>query len=168
MNLRPGDSPPIQLASGESHPDVYTGDTTHLDAIDCEGNMMAATPSGGWIPSSPVIEGLGFPLGTRGQMFYLNVKPRECTCAAQTPAHNTDPVSRNERWKTVYGFRNTRRRLSGSVDIAVFPQLRRLRYEICRKLLTRQIFTRGISRVHSIHTTPNPAALFLRGEFPIR
>jgi gamma-glutamyltranspeptidase/glutathione hydrolase len=34
--------------------------------------MVAATPSGGWIPSSPVIEGLGFPLGTRGQMFYLN------------------------------------------------------------------------------------------------
>jgi gamma-glutamyltranspeptidase/glutathione hydrolase len=51
---------------------AYDGDTTHLDAIDREGNMVAATPSGGWIPSSPVIEGLGFPLGTRGQMFYLN------------------------------------------------------------------------------------------------
>ena len=50
----------------------HTGDTTHLDAVDREGNMVAATPSGGWIQSSPVIEGLGFPLGTRGQMFYLN------------------------------------------------------------------------------------------------
>lgn len=46
-------------------------DTTQLDAIDSEGNMIAATPSGGWIPSSPVIPGLGFPLGTRGQMFVL-------------------------------------------------------------------------------------------------
>lgn len=34
--------------------------------------MIAATPSGGWFPSSPVIEGLGFPLGTRGQMFWLD------------------------------------------------------------------------------------------------
>jgi gamma-glutamyltranspeptidase/glutathione hydrolase len=52
--------------------EAYIGDTTHLDAVDRAGNMVAATPSGGWIPSSPVIAGLGFPLGTRGQMFYLN------------------------------------------------------------------------------------------------
>lgn len=51
---------------------AHVGDTTHLDAVDREGNMVAATPSGGWIGTSPVIKGLGFPLGTRGQMFYLN------------------------------------------------------------------------------------------------
>ena len=55
---------------GLSH--AHLGDTTHLDVIDREGNMVAATPSGGWLGSSPVIRGLGFPLGTRGQMFYLN------------------------------------------------------------------------------------------------
>ena len=32
-------------------PRVYTGDTTHLDVVDGEGNMFAATPSGGWIPT---------------------------------------------------------------------------------------------------------------------
>jgi gamma-glutamyltranspeptidase/glutathione hydrolase len=51
---------------------THLGDTTHLDAIDRQGNMVASTPSGGWIGSSPVIPGVGFPLGTRGQMFYLN------------------------------------------------------------------------------------------------
>ena len=51
---------------------AHVGDTTHLDAMDREGNMVAATPSGGWLGTSPVIKGLGFPLGTRGQMFYLN------------------------------------------------------------------------------------------------
>jgi len=50
----------------------HTGDTTHLDTVDRAGNMVASTPSGGWIQASPVIEGLGFPMGTRGQMFYLN------------------------------------------------------------------------------------------------
>ena len=33
--------------------------------------MISATPSGGWLQSSPVIPELGFPLGTRGQMFWL-------------------------------------------------------------------------------------------------
>ena len=47
------------------------GDTCHLDVIDRWGNVVAATPSGGWLTSSPVIPGLGFPLGTRGQMFWL-------------------------------------------------------------------------------------------------
>ena len=51
---------------------AHVGDTTHLDAVDREGNMVAATPSGGWLGTSPVIKGLGFPIGTRGQMFYLN------------------------------------------------------------------------------------------------
>lgn len=47
-------------------------DTTHLDVIDAQGNMMSATPSGGWLQSSPVVAGVGFPLGTRGQMFFLD------------------------------------------------------------------------------------------------
>ncbi|MCQ0971119.1 gamma-glutamyltransferase family protein [Paracoccus sp. TK19116] len=47
------------------------GDTVHLDVIDRWGNMVSATPSGGWLQSSPVIPGLGFALNTRAQMFWL-------------------------------------------------------------------------------------------------
>jgi gamma-glutamyltranspeptidase / glutathione hydrolase len=47
------------------------GDTCHLDIADRFGNVVTATPSGGWLHSSPVIPGLGFCLGTRGQMFSL-------------------------------------------------------------------------------------------------
>ncbi|WP_170940330.1 gamma-glutamyltransferase family protein [Bordetella genomosp. 7] len=47
------------------------GDTTHVDVIDRWGNMVSATPSGGWLQSSPVIPDLGFPLNTRAQMFWL-------------------------------------------------------------------------------------------------
>lgn len=47
------------------------GDTVHIDVIDRHGNMVAATPSGGWLQSSPLIPSLGFPLGTRAQMFWL-------------------------------------------------------------------------------------------------
>jgi gamma-glutamyltranspeptidase/glutathione hydrolase len=48
------------------------GDTCHLDVVDRWGNLVSATPSGGWLQSSPVIESLGFALGTRAQMFYLD------------------------------------------------------------------------------------------------
>jgi gamma-glutamyltranspeptidase/glutathione hydrolase len=47
------------------------GDTVHLDIVDRWGNFVSATPSGGWLQSSPVIPELGFPLGTRAQMFWL-------------------------------------------------------------------------------------------------
>jgi gamma-glutamyltranspeptidase/glutathione hydrolase len=49
------------------------GDTVHVAVADRHGNMVACTPSGGWLQSSPVIAGLGFCLGTRGQM--LNLDP---------------------------------------------------------------------------------------------
>jgi gamma-glutamyltranspeptidase/glutathione hydrolase len=48
------------------------GDTCHLDIVDRWGNMVSATPSGGWLQSSPVIPELGFALGTRLQMFWLD------------------------------------------------------------------------------------------------
>ncbi|MGE0151654.1 MAG: gamma-glutamyltransferase family protein [Reyranellaceae bacterium] len=48
------------------------GDTVHFDIIDRDGNMVSATPSGGWLQSSPVIPALGFCLGTRAQMFWLD------------------------------------------------------------------------------------------------
>ncbi|AYE87859.1 gamma-glutamyltransferase family protein [Sulfitobacter sp. D7] len=47
------------------------GDTVHLDVIDRWGNMVSATPSGGWLQSNPVVPGLGFPLNSRAQMFWL-------------------------------------------------------------------------------------------------
>ncbi len=52
-------------------PDPVGKDTCHLDVTDREGNMVSATPSGGWLHGSPVVPGLGFPLSTRAQMFWL-------------------------------------------------------------------------------------------------
>ena len=63
-------------AAGAGEPTVgrlgeMRGDTVHFDIVDRAGNMISATPSGGWLQSSPVIPELGFCLGTRGQMFWL-------------------------------------------------------------------------------------------------
>jgi gamma-glutamyltranspeptidase/glutathione hydrolase len=59
-------SAPTEIAS------VGRGDTCHLDVVDRWGNMVSATPSGGWLQSSPIIPELGFALGTRLQMFSLH------------------------------------------------------------------------------------------------
>ncbi len=58
-------------AAGLAAPELGPGDTCHLDVADSFGNLVSATPSGGWLQSSPVIPGLGFCLGTRAQMFTL-------------------------------------------------------------------------------------------------
>ncbi len=62
--------------SGSGEPTVsrsgaVRGDTVHVDVVDAAGNMISATPSGGWLQSSPTIPALGFRLGTRAQMFWL-------------------------------------------------------------------------------------------------
>ncbi|MDQ6715411.1 MAG: gamma-glutamyltransferase family protein, partial [Actinomycetota bacterium] len=57
---------PTVQASG-----VTRGDTCHVDVVDRWGNMVSATPSGGWLQSSPTIPELGFCLGSRMQMFWL-------------------------------------------------------------------------------------------------
>jgi gamma-glutamyltranspeptidase/glutathione hydrolase len=62
----PGTGEPTVSRSGTPR-----GDTCHVDVADRWGNLVSATPSGGWLQSSPVIPGLGFPLGTRAQMFWL-------------------------------------------------------------------------------------------------
>jgi len=74
--LRPGrgrlprlsvDSTQAPIGAGEP----TRGDTVHLDVADRFGNLISATPSGGWLQSSPTIPALGWPLGSRAQMFWL-------------------------------------------------------------------------------------------------
>ncbi|MFC5949572.1 gamma-glutamyltransferase family protein [Pseudonocardia lutea] len=73
--------PPLHVdgtaAAGTGEPTVARdgetrGDTCHVDVVDRWGTMVSATPSGGWLQSSPTVPGLGFCLGTRLQMSWLD------------------------------------------------------------------------------------------------
>ncbi|OON81729.1 gamma-glutamyltransferase family protein [Streptomyces tsukubensis] len=73
----PGFGHPDVPVAGAGEPTVAKdgatrGDTCHVDIVDRWGNMVAATPSGGWLQSNPVVPELGFPLGTRLQMAWLD------------------------------------------------------------------------------------------------
>lgn len=92
-----------RAGAGAGH--AHMGDTTHCDAIDADGNMVSCTPSGGWLGTSPVAPGLGFPLGTRAQMFYLNPNRANAAAGRKRPRATLTPslVTRDGRPDLVFG-----------------------------------------------------------------
>ena len=70
----------------------FRGDTVHFDIIDRAGNMVSATPSGGWLQSSPVIPKLGFCLGTRAQMFWLDESHPSALVPGKRPRTTLSPT----------------------------------------------------------------------------
>ncbi|MFE7649266.1 gamma-glutamyltransferase family protein [Streptomyces phaeoluteigriseus] len=68
------------------------GDTCCVTATDARGNMVVATPSGGWLKSSPVVPGLGFPLGTRGQMATLTRGHANALAPGKRPRTTLSPT----------------------------------------------------------------------------
>jgi len=93
MDQRPGD--PIRMRAllerETAEPRSWGPGTIHVTAADGLGNMVACTASGGWIPSSPVIDTLGFPLGSRMQTFYLNEKHANALRPGKRPRTTLTP-----------------------------------------------------------------------------
>ena len=81
------------------------GDTVHIDAIDQWGNMISATPSGGWLQSSPIIPELGFALNTRAQMFWLEEGLPASLAPGKRPRTTLTPTlaSRGGKPRLVFG-----------------------------------------------------------------
>ncbi|MBT1003819.1 gamma-glutamyltransferase [Paenarthrobacter sp. DKR-5] len=91
---------PTVRASGETR-----GDTCHLAVTDRHGNMVAATPSGGWLQSSPTVPELGFCLGTRLQMTWLESEAPSALRPGGRPRTTLTPtmLSRGGRTDTALG-----------------------------------------------------------------
>jgi len=78
---------PTVLPTGETR-----GDTCHIDVVDRWGNMISATPSGGWLQSSPTIPELGFCLGSRLQMTWLEEGAPSTLAAGKRPRTTLTPT----------------------------------------------------------------------------
>ncbi|WP_017586781.1 gamma-glutamyltransferase family protein [Nocardiopsis ganjiahuensis] len=90
-----GETTGTDRASGEPTVDRtggQRGDTCHVDVVDSEGNLVSATPSGGWLASSPTIPALGFALGTRGQMFWLDERSPGVVAPGKRPRTTLTPT----------------------------------------------------------------------------
>src|SRR5256714_14034981 len=79
--------------------------TVYVAVVDEARNMASFTPSGAWIPASPVIAGLGFPLGTRLQTFYLDPRHPNALAPGKRPRTTLTPtlVTRNGAPAMVFG-----------------------------------------------------------------
>ncbi|MGB5951715.1 MAG: gamma-glutamyltransferase [Ornithinimicrobium sp.] len=115
------------------------GDTCHVDVVDRWGNMISATPSGGWLQSSPAIPGLGFALGTRLQMMWLEqglpsslvpgVRPRTTLSPTMvlrdghpTLACGSPGGDQQDQWQSVFLLRHLREGMSlqEAIDAPMF------------------------------------------------
>jgi gamma-glutamyltranspeptidase/glutathione hydrolase len=74
------------------HTGATRGDTCHIDVVDRWGNMVSATPSGGWLQSSPTVPGLGFCLGTRLQMTWLDEASPSALVPGRRPRTTLTPT----------------------------------------------------------------------------
>jgi len=98
VQMRREDGPREAVGSlGAGEPTVgrvgeVVGDTVHFDIIDQPGNMVSSTPSGGWLQSSPVIPELGFCLGTRAQMFWLDESHPAALVPGKRPRTTLSPT----------------------------------------------------------------------------
>jgi gamma-glutamyltranspeptidase/glutathione hydrolase len=104
MELRPGEIASIRLEESENGSRLE-GDTVHLEAVDKSGNMVSATPSGGWISASPIIPGLGFCMNARAQMFHLDSKHVERLEPGKKPSTTLTPslVMKEEKPYLTFG-----------------------------------------------------------------
>lgn len=135
-----GDAKPASQA-GIGEPTVKKdgetrGDTCHIDVADRWGNIVSATPSGGWLQASPTIPELGFCLGTRLQMCWLEEglpsslqpgrRPRTTlspsmtidTHTGRTTAFGTPGGDQQDQWQLVFllAHRVLDRNLQESID----------------------------------------------------
>jgi gamma-glutamyltranspeptidase/glutathione hydrolase len=83
----PGVGEPTVAKTGESR-----GDTCHIDVVDRWGNIVSVTPSGGWLQSSPTIPEIGFCLGTRLQMTWLDEAAPSALAPGSRPRTTLSPT----------------------------------------------------------------------------
>ena len=124
------------LAAGVGEP--TRGDTCHVDVVDRFGNAVSATPSGGWLQSSPVVPELGFPLGIRAQMFWLedglanSLEPRKRPRTTLSPSlarrdgevlsFGTPGGDQQDQWSLVFFLHHAlfESNLQAAIDLPMF------------------------------------------------
>ncbi len=102
--LRRDDASLRSAATGEptvSKAGSTRGDTCHIDVVDRWGNIASVTPSGGWLQSSPTVPELGFCLGTRLQMCWLDPASPSALRPGQRPRTTLSPTMVHDGTTTI-------------------------------------------------------------------
>jgi gamma-glutamyltranspeptidase / glutathione hydrolase len=109
--------------------ELVVGDTCHLDVIDRWGNIVSATPSGGWLSSSPVVPALGFSVNTRLQISWLDELLPGALAPGKRPSTTLSPSlalrdgqpylsfgtpggDQQDQWQTIFFLRHVHHRMN--------------------------------------------------------
>ncbi len=113
LELRPGDPFPFDahpekrppnLSLAPVQPGLRDDGTTGVRAVDSHGTIFSSTPSGGWPASSPIVPGLGFCLGSRVQMFYLEEGLAKSLAPGKQPSTSLTPTLVTKDGRPWMGF----------------------------------------------------------------
>ena len=97
--------------------------------IDRWGNVVSATPSGGWLSSSPVVPGLGFSINTRLQISWLDESLPGALAPGKRPSTTLSPSlalrdgepylsfgtpggDQQDQWQTIFFLRHVHHRMN--------------------------------------------------------
>ena len=83
-------------------------DTTHISVIDREGNVFDSTPSGAWIPTSPILGRTGIAMSVRGESFWLDPSRAGQLRPRSRPRYTLTPTHRAAQRSAVPGDRHAR------------------------------------------------------------
>ena len=108
----PGDTVPLGVG------EPTRGDTVHLDVADRFGNLFSATPSGGWLQSSPVDPVARLAARHARADVLARGGPAVVARAAHATAHDALARPRAPRRRAVARVRHSRRRPAGAVGAA--------------------------------------------------
>ena len=108
---------------------LVVGDTCHIDVIDRWGNVVSATPSGGWLSSSPVVPALGFCINTRLQISWVDESLPGGLAPGKRPSTTLSPSmalrdgepylsfgtpggDQQDQWQTIFFLRHVHHRMN--------------------------------------------------------
>ncbi len=147
----------MDIARTKIDDELMASDTTCVDAIDKDGIVFSATPSGAWLPS--VIAGdTGIPLTERAQQFILVPGSPNELAGGKRPRVTLSPTIVTGAGQAVDGALHSRRRQSGTEADAADAERDRISHERAGRGGSAAISRPGIW-FRASTTTPGIAAI---------
>jgi gamma-glutamyltranspeptidase/glutathione hydrolase len=165
VHVGPGGGEPTFAPLPPEWFEAQWGDTVHIEAMDRWGNIVSATPSGGWLQGSPAVAGLGFPISTRGQICWLEPGHPSTLRPGGRPRTTLTPTLVTRDGEAWLGIGTPGGDQQDQWSLVTFLRILHHRMTLQQAIDAPLLTTRHMPQ--SFHPRPfDPAKLVLEGRFP--